>query len=119
MTAQFIITMRNLRRSYPPDREVLRGINISMFPGAKIGVLGANGAGKSSLLRIMAGEDEGYQGEARLTAGFSVGYLPQEPSLDPALDVAGNVATGVGAIKAVLDRYNEVCDAMAEPGADF
>jgi energy-dependent translational throttle protein EttA len=119
MPAQFIFTMRNLRRFYPPDREVLRGINISMFPGAKIGVLGGNGAGKSSLLRIMAGEDDGYQGEARLTPGFTVGYLPQEPTLDAGLDVAGNVALGVGEVKAVLDRYNEVCDEMAAPDADF
>ncbi|GAC1313393.1 MAG: energy-dependent translational throttle protein EttA [Acidimicrobiales bacterium] len=119
MTAQFIFTMRDLRRFYPPDREVLRGINISMFPGAKIGVLGNNGSGKSSLLRIMAGEDDGYQGEARLTPGFTVGHLPQEPVLDPELDVAGNVALGVGEIKGVLDRYNEVCDAMALPDADF
>jgi len=119
MPAQFIYTMHNLRRFYPPDREVLRGINISMFPNAKIGVLGGNGAGKSSLLRIMAGEDDGYQGEARLTPGFTVGYLPQEPTLDDTLDVAGNVAIGVGEIKAVLDRYNEVCDAMADPEADF
>ena len=119
MAPQFIITMRDLRRFYPPDREVLRGINISMYPGAKIGVLGGNGAGKSSLLRIMAGEDDGYQGEVRLTPGFTVGHLPQEPLLDPGLDVAGNVALGVGPIKAVLDRYNEVCDAMADPGADF
>jgi len=119
MAAQFIITMRDLRRFYPPDREVLRGINISMFPGAKIGVLGGNGAGKSSLLRIMAGDDDGYQGDVRLTPGFSVGYLPQEPALDPSLDVAGNVALGVGEIKAVLDRYNEVCDAMGAPDADF
>jgi len=119
MAPQFIITMRDLRRFYPPDREVLRGINISMYPGAKIGVLGGNGAGKSSLLRIMAGEDDGYQGEVRLTPGFTVGHLPQEPVLDPGLDVAGNVALGVGPIKAVLDRYNEVCDAMADPGADF
>jgi ATP-binding cassette ChvD family protein len=119
MTAQFIITMRDLRRFYPPDREVLRGINISMFPEAKIGVLGANGSGKSSLLKIMAGEDDGYQGEARLTAGFTVGYLPQEPALDATLDVAGNVATGVGEIKAVLDRYNAVCEEMGAPDADF
>ncbi|HEY2430396.1 MAG TPA: energy-dependent translational throttle protein EttA [Acidimicrobiales bacterium] len=119
MPAQFIITMRDLRRFYPPDREVLRGINISMFPGAKIGVLGGNGAGKSSLLRIMAGEDDGYQGEVRLTPGFTVGHLAQEPALDPSLDVAGNVALGVGEIKAVLDRYNEVCEAMAAPDADF
>src|SRR5215472_11744529 len=109
MAPQFIITMRDLRRFYPPDREVLRGINISMFPGAKIGVLGANGAGKSSLLRIMAGEDDGYQGEARLTPGFTVGFLAQEPVLEPSLDVAANVAVGAGEMKAVLDRYNEVC----------
>jgi len=119
MTAQFIFTMRDLRRFYPPDREVLRGITISMFPGAKIGVLGSNGAGKSSLLRIMAGEDDGYQGEARLTPGFTVGFLPQEPALDPSLDVTGNVALGVDEVKAVLDRYNEVCEAMADPDADF
>ncbi|MHB8464998.1 MAG: energy-dependent translational throttle protein EttA [Acidimicrobiales bacterium] len=119
MPAQFIFTMRDLRRFHPPDREVLRGINISMFPGAKIGVLGANGSGKSSLLRIMAGEDDGYQGEARLTPGFTVGHLPQEPVLDADLDVAGNVAQGVGELAAVLARYNEVCEAMADPDADF
>ncbi|GAC1318765.1 MAG: energy-dependent translational throttle protein EttA [Acidimicrobiales bacterium] len=119
MTAQFIFTMRDLRRFYPPDREVLRGINISMYPGAKIGVLGSNGSGKSSLLRIMAGEDDGYQGEARLTPGFTVGHLAQEPHLDESLDVTANVALGVGEIKGVLDRYNAVCDAMGEPDADF
>ncbi|MDQ4098754.1 MAG: ATP-binding cassette domain-containing protein, partial [Actinomycetota bacterium] len=119
MPPQFIFTMRDLRRFYPPDREVLKGLNISMFPGAKIGVIGANGSGKSSLLRIMAGEDDGYTGEARLTAGFTVGYLAQEPRLDPTLDVAGNVATGVGEIKAALDRYDAVCEAMADPDADF
>src|SRR5438094_3054317 len=119
MGPQFIFTMRDLRRFYPPDREVLAGINISMFPGAKIGVLGANGSGKSSLLRIMAGEDDGYTGEARLTPGFSVGWLPQEPRLDASKDVMGNVAEGVAEAKGLLDRYNEVCDAMASPDADF
>src|SRR5438874_4140793 len=119
MTAQFIFTMRDLRRFYPPDREVLRGINISMFPGAKIGVLGANGSGKSSLLRIMAGEDDGYTGEARLTPGFSVGFLPQEPRLDPAKDVMGNVSEGVAEAAALGDRYNKVCEAMGDPDADF
>jgi len=119
MPAQFIFTMRNLRRFYPPDREVLKGINISMFPGAKIGVLGSNGSGKSSLLRIMAGEDDGYQGEARLTPGFRVGHLAQEPHLDTSLDVTGNVAQGIGEVKATLDRYNEVCEAMGDPAADF
>ena len=119
MPAHFIFTMRDLRRVHPPDKEVLRGINISMFPGAKIGVLGANGSGKSSLLRIMAGEDDGYTGEARLTSGFSVGFLSQEPRLDPAKDVMGNVAEGVGEAAALLDRYNKVCEAMGDPDADF
>jgi ATP-binding cassette ChvD family protein len=119
MPAQFIFTMRDLRRVYPPDREVLRGINLSFYPGAKIGVIGANGSGKSSLLRIMAGEDDGYSGEARLTPGFSVGYLPQEPSLDPSKDVSGNVADGVAGAKALVERFNTVCAAMGDPDADF
>ena len=119
MTAQYIFTMRDLRRFYPPDREVLRGINLSFFPGAKIGVIGANGSGKSSLLKIMAGLDDGFSGEARLTAGFTVGFLAQEPQLDATLDVAGNVAEGVGPTMALLDRFNQVCAAMAEPDADF
>jgi sulfate-transporting ATPase len=119
MTAQYIFTMRDLRRFYPPDREVLRGINLSFFPGAKIGVIGANGSGKSSLLKIMAGLDDGFSGEARLTAGFTVGFLAQEPHLDATLDVAGNVAEGVGPTMALLDRFNQVCSAMAEPDADF
>ncbi|HTW97184.1 MAG TPA: energy-dependent translational throttle protein EttA [Acidimicrobiales bacterium] len=119
MTAQYIFTMRNLRRVHPPDKEVLRGINLSFFPGAKIGVIGANGSGKSSLLRIMAGEDDGYSGEARLTSGFSVGYLPQEPQLDPEKDVAGNVAEGVAVAKALVEAFNEVCAAMGDPDADF
>ncbi|HSS11643.1 MAG TPA: ATP-binding cassette domain-containing protein, partial [Acidimicrobiales bacterium] len=119
MTAQYIFTMRDLRRFYPPDREVLRGINLSFFPGAKIGVIGSNGSGKSSLLKIMAGVDDGFTGEARLTAGFTVGFLAQEPALDPGKDVAGNVADGVAPTKALLERFNEVCNAMADPDADF
>ncbi len=119
MPAQFIYAMRDLRRFYPPDREVLRGINLSFYPGAKIGVIGSNGSGKSSLLQIMAGDDEGYSGEARLTPGFTVGYLPQEPQLDPAKDVAGNVMDGVAATKELLERFNAVCLAMGEPDADF
>jgi len=119
MTAQFIFTMRNLRRFYPPDREVLRGINLSFYPGAKIGVIGPNGSGKSSLLRIMAGLDEDYTGEARLTQGFTVGYLAQEPELDPTKDVAGNVAEGLGEVHRLVERFNQVCDAMSEPDADF
>jgi energy-dependent translational throttle protein EttA len=119
MTAQFIFTMRDLRRFYPPDREVLRGINLSFYPGAKIGVIGPNGSGKSSLLKIMAGIDDGFTGEARLTSGFTVGYLSQEPDLDPTKDVAGNVTDGVAETKALLDRFNEVCEAMSDPDADF
>ena len=119
MPAQFIFTMRDLRRFHPPDREVLKGIYLSFYPGAKIGVIGANGSGKSSLLRIMAGEDDGYTGEARLTPGFTVGHLAQEPKLDETKDVLGNVSEGVAETKAVLDRYNEVCEAMGAPDADF
>jgi energy-dependent translational throttle protein EttA len=119
MAAQYIYTMRDLRRFYPPDREVLKGINLSFFPGAKIGVIGSNGSGKSSLLQIMAGEDDGFAGEARLTAGFSVGYLPQEPQLDPSKDVLGNVSDGIAETKLLVDRFNQVCAAMGEPDADF
>jgi energy-dependent translational throttle protein EttA len=119
MAPQFIFTMRDLRRFHPPDREVLKGINLSFYPGAKIGVIGANGSGKSSLLRIMAGVDDGFTGEARLTPGFTVGYLPQEPVLNPTKDVAGNVAEGVGEVKALVDRFNEVCAAFGEPDADI
>ncbi|MDQ1480391.1 MAG: energy-dependent translational throttle protein EttA, partial [Actinomycetota bacterium] len=111
--------MRDLRRVHPPDKEVLRGINISMYPGAKIGVLGLNGSGKSTLLRILAGEDDGYSGEVRVTPGFSVGYLPQEPLLDESKDVLGNVTDGVAHTKGLLDRFEEVCNAMGEPDADF
>ncbi len=119
MAAQFIYTMRDLRRFYPPDREVLKGINLSFYPGAKIGVIGGNGSGKSSLLRIMAGLDDGFTGEARLTPGFSVGFLAQEPDLDPTKDVLGNISDGVGEAKGLVDRFNEVCAAMGDPDADF
>ena len=119
MAAQFIFTMRDLRRFYPPDREVLKGINLSFYPGAKIGVIGANGSGKTSLLRIMAGLDDGFTGEARLTPGFSVGYLSQEPQLDPTKDVVGNVADGVAEQRDLLAKFDTVCAAMADPDADF
>ncbi len=119
MPAQYIYTMRDLRRFYPPDRQVLKGINLSFYPGAKIGVIGSNGSGKSSLLRIMAGQDDDFTGEARLTTGFTVGYLPQEPHLDLTKDVLGNVTDGVAETKALVDRFNAVCTAMGEPDADF
>ena len=119
MAAQYIFTMRDLRRFYPPDREVLKGIYLSFYPGAKIGVIGSNGSGKSSLLKIMAGIDTDFQGEARRTPGFTVGYLAQEPELDPTKDVIGNVADGVGEQVALVQRFNEVCAAMGDPDADF
>jgi sulfate-transporting ATPase len=116
---EFIFTMHKLNRFYPPDRQVLEDVTLSFYPGAKIGVLGSNGAGKSSLLKIMAGEDDGYTGEARLTPGFTVGMLHQEPHLDPEKDVLGNVMDGVGATAGLLSRYEAVCAAFAEPDADF
>jgi ATP-binding cassette ChvD family protein len=119
MAAQYIFTMRDLKRFYPPDREVLKGINLSFYPGAKIGVIGGNGSGKSSLLKIMAGQDDDFTGEARLTPGFTVGFLSQEPELDPTKDVLGNISDGAGEAKAMVDRYNEVCSAFGEPDADF
>ncbi|HET6949323.1 MAG TPA: energy-dependent translational throttle protein EttA [Acidimicrobiales bacterium] len=119
MSAQFIFTMRKVGRFHPPDKEVLKDISLSFFPGAKIGVLGANGAGKSSLLRIMAGVDDGFTGEARLTPGFTVGMLEQEPQLDPAKDVQGNVMDGVGQVAALLADYDEVMAGWADPEADY
>ena len=97
--------MHRVGRFHPPDRDVLKDISLSFYPGAKIGVLGANGAGKSSLLRIMAGVDDGFTGEARLTDGFTVGFLEQEPTLDASRDVQGNVMDGVGATADLLTRY--------------
>ena len=119
MAHEFIYTCYKLARFYPPDRTVLENISLSFYPGAKIGVLGANGAGKSSLLRIMAGLDDGFSGEARLTPGFSVGYLPQEPHLDASKDVRGNVMDGVAAVQSIIDRYNEVMAMWADPDADY
>jgi len=119
MSAQFIFTMRKVSRFHPPDKEVLEDISLSFYPGAKIGVLGANGAGKSSLLRIMAGVDDGFTGEARLTPGFSVGMLEQEPTLDASKDVHGNVMDGVGQVAALLTEYDEVMAGWADPDADY
>jgi sulfate-transporting ATPase len=119
MAHEFIYTCYRLARHYPPDRTVLENISLSFYPGAKIGVIGPNGSGKSSLLKIMAGLDDGYTGEARLTPGFSVGYLAQEPELDPARDVLGNVMDGVAAVQGIIDRYNEVMAMWADPDADY
>jgi ATP-binding cassette ChvD family protein len=119
MSAQFIFTMRRVSRFHPPDKEVLKDITLAFYPGAKIGVLGPNGAGKSSLLRIMAGVDDGHTGEARLTPGFSVGMLEQEPQLDAAKDVQANVMDGVGHVAALLAEYDEVMAGWADPDADY
>ena len=108
MAHQYIFTMQNLRRVHPPNKEVLKGIYLSFFPGAKIGVIGGNGAGKSTLLRIMAGEDKDFFGEARPADGIKIGYLPQEPRLDPAKTVLGNVEEAVASVKKLLLRFDEV-----------
>ncbi|MFM2106258.1 MAG: energy-dependent translational throttle protein EttA [Chloroflexota bacterium] len=119
MPAEFIYTTYKLSRHYPPDRTVLEDISISFYPGAKIGVIGPNGAGKSSLLRIMAGLDDGFSGDARLTPGFTVGYLSQEPQLDPKKDVKQNVLDGVRPVQDLIDAYNAVMAKWSEPDADF
>ena len=119
MAAEFIYTCYKLARFYPPDRTVLENISLSFYPGAKVGVLGSNGSGKSSLLKIMAGLDDEFTGEARLTPGFSVGLLEQEPKLDPTKDVLGNVMDGVAPIRDLLAEYEKVTAMWAEPDADF
>ena len=119
MGAEFIYTCYKLARFYPPDRTVLENISLSFYPGAKIGVLGSNGSGKSSLLKIMAGLDDEFTGEARLTPGFSVGLLEQEPKLDQTKDVLGNVMDGVAPIRDLLAEYEKVTAMWAEPDADF
>jgi ATP-binding cassette ChvD family protein len=113
--AQYVYTMRKVGKIVPPKRVILKDISLSFFPGAKIGVLGLNGSGKSSLLRIMAGVDKDFEGEAIPMPNMSVGFLPQEPHLDAAKDVRGNVEEGVGATMALLKRFNEISDKFAEP----
>jgi len=112
---EFICTMKDLRRVYPPNREVLKGIWLSFYYGAKIGVLGLNGSGKSTLLRIMGGLDDGYQGEVQMQSGRTVGYLSQEPQLDPAKTVIECVEEGVAATRALLDRFDAITARFAEP----
>jgi ATP-binding cassette ChvD family protein len=115
MAGEYAYVMKDLRKVVPPKREILRGIWLSFFHGAKIGVLGANGAGKSSLLRIMAGADDDFLGEAWAADGLRIGYLPQEPGLDPAKDVRGNVDEGVAETRALLDRFEAVSTRLGEP----
>jgi len=117
--AQYIYTMNQVGKVVPPKREILRDISLSFFPGAKIGVLGLNGAGKSTLLRIMAGVDSEYIGEARPQPGIRIGYLPQEPQLDPAKTVRGNVEEAVQAVKDALSRLDALYAEYANPDADF
>src|SRR3954464_15194629 len=108
MAHQYIFTMQNLRRVHPPNKEVLKGIYLSFYPGAKIGVLGSNGAGKSTLLRIMAGVDKDFFGDAKPADGIRIGFLPQEPALDPGKNVLGNVELAVANTKRLLTRFDEV-----------
>ncbi len=116
--AQYIYTMNRVGKIVPPKREILRDISLSFFPGAKIGVLGLNGSGKSTLLRIMAGIDQEFEGEARPQAGIKIGFLPQEPQLDPGKNVRGNIEEGVAETKALLDRFNDISMQFAEPMSD-
>ncbi len=118
MADEYIFTMYRLRRTHPPDKVVLDNVSLSFFPGAKIGVLGANGAGKSSLLRIMAGLDREFSGDAILAPGATVGLLPQEPDLDPSKDVRGNVEEGVAGSMALLRRFEEIGARLGEAGPD-
>ncbi len=117
--AQYIYTMNRVSKMVPPKREILKDISLSFFPGAKIGVLGLNGAGKSTLLRIMAGVDKDFSGEARAQPGIKIGYLEQEPPLDPTKDVRGNVEDGVREALDALERLDQVFAEYADPDADF
>ncbi len=119
MSAQFIYTMHKVGRFHPPDRQVLENITLAFYPGAKIGVLGTNGSGKSSLLKIMAGIDDGFTGDARLTPGFTVGLLEQEPQLDLSKDVRGNVMDGAGETVSLLAEYEKVLASWSDPDADY
>jgi sulfate-transporting ATPase len=117
--AQYIMSMLRVGKIVPPKKEILKDISLSFFPGAKIGVLGLNGSGKSTLLRIMAGLDNEIEGEVQPLAGIKIGYLSQEPELDPEKDVRGNVEEGVKEVKDLLDKFNEISAAFGEEDADF
>jgi len=117
--SQYVYTMRRVGKVVPPKRAILKNISLNFFPGAKIGVLGLNGAGKSSLLKIMAGVDKDFEGEAIPQPNLRIGFLPQEPQLDPAKDVRGNVEEGLGAVLAAKKRLEEIYAAYSEPDADF
>ncbi len=112
---EYVFTLERVTKVVPPRREVLRDVTLYFLPGAKIGVVGLNGAGKSTLLRIMAGVDRDHDGEARPAPGIRIGYLPQEPQLDPARDVRGNVEDGIAEVKALLARFDEISQRFAEP----
>ena len=116
---QYIYTMNGVSKTVPPKRQIIKDISLSFFPGAKIGLLGLNGAGKSTVLRIMAGVDTDFVGEARPQAGIKVGYLPQEPQMDPEMTVREAVEEGVGDVLSAQQRLDEVYAAYAEDGADF
>jgi len=119
MSSQYIYTMNRVSKVVPPKRQIIKDISLSFFPGAKIGLLGLNGAGKSTVLRIMAGVDKDFEGEARPQPGIKIGYLPQEPELDPGKTVRETVEEGVGEILQAQKRLEEVYAAYAEEGADF
>ena len=118
MAGEYIFTIRDLRKVVPPNKEILKGIHLAFYPGAKIGVLGGNGAGKSTLLRIMAGVDTDFLGDARPLPGTRIGYLAQEPALDPAKDVRGNVEVAVADSRALLQQFETLSARFAEPMDD-
>jgi len=115
---QYVYTMHQLGKAYPGGKEVLKNISLSFLPGAKIGVLGLNGAGKSTLLKIMAGIETDFSGEARPADNIQIGYLAQEPELDASMDVMGNVMSGMGKAKELVDRFNEVSARFMEEMTD-
>ena len=119
MAQQFIYQMNRLTKRLDNGKELLSEFRLSFYPGAKIGIIGANGAGKSTILRIMAGIDTEFDGHTWIDPNAKIGYLQQEPKLDPSKDVRGNVMDGVAEIKALIDRYNEVMDMWADPDADY